>query len=187
MKPTGPVSSRSRRRRLAKRPAILHTRLKRNDRKRPCPRLCRVACATRPFRLLFTQQPIIQVLTLYMAYIYGLMYLLLSTFPLLWTSPKYYGESVGIGGLNYISLGLGSLVGTYLCAWLLGIYYMYSGWSFHCRLDSPDPRTLDRRQHRRLFIRCRENDDLSVHADLYCGRIRDLQPARWPQYQFYDV
>lgn len=70
----------------------------------------------RPFRLLATQ-PIIQVLTLYMAYIYGLMYLLLSTFPLLWTDPNYYGESVGIGGLNYISLGLGSLLGTYICAY----------------------------------------------------------------------
>ncbi|KAJ4286523.1 hypothetical protein N0V90_013223 [Kalmusia sp. IMI 367209] len=71
----------------------------------------------RPFRLLGTQ-PIIQVLALYMAYIYGLMYLMLSTFPLLWTSPRYYNESIGIGGLNYISLGLGSLLGTYICAWL---------------------------------------------------------------------
>lgn len=71
----------------------------------------------RPFRLLGTQ-PIIQVLALYMAYIYGLMYLMLSTFPLLWTDPRYYNESIGIGGLNYISLGLGSLLGTYICAWL---------------------------------------------------------------------
>jgi MFS family permease len=71
----------------------------------------------RPFRLLATQ-PIIQVLTLYMAYIYGLMYLLLSTFPILWTDPQYYNESTGIGGLNYISLGLGSMLGAYICAYL---------------------------------------------------------------------
>lgn len=75
------------------------------------------ASLVRPFRLLATQL-IVQVLTLYMAYIYGLLYLLMSTFPSLWTSPEYYGESTGIGGLNYISLGLGSLMGTTLCMFL---------------------------------------------------------------------
>uniref|UniRef100_A0A093VYU8 Putative transporter n=1 Tax=Talaromyces marneffei PM1 TaxID=1077442 RepID=A0A093VYU8_TALMA len=70
---------------------------------------------TRPFRLLFTQ-PIIQVLALYMAYVYGLQYLMLSTFPTLWTDPEYYGESIGIGGLNYISLGLGALLGSLVAA-----------------------------------------------------------------------
>lgn len=67
----------------------------------------------RPFRLLGTQ-PIVQVISLYQAYIYGLMYLLLSTFPGLWTG-KYH-ESVGIGGLNYISLGLGFWLGTQITA-----------------------------------------------------------------------
>ena len=71
----------------------------------------------RPFRLLLTQ-PIIQVLALYMAYIYGLLYLLMSTFPDLWTEAKWYGEPTGIGGLNYLSLGLGSLLGTYICVFL---------------------------------------------------------------------
>lgn len=62
----------------------------------------------RPFRLLFTQ-PIIQVLAVYMAFLYGLTYLVLATFPTLWTGE--YGESVGIGGLNYISLGVGFFIG----------------------------------------------------------------------------
>ncbi|KAL8796809.1 MAG: hypothetical protein Q9195_000892 [Heterodermia aff. obscurata] len=66
----------------------------------------------RPFRLLGTQ-PIVQVLALYMAYIYGLTYLLLSTFPRLWT--ERYHESIGIGGLNYISLALGFFVATQIC------------------------------------------------------------------------
>ncbi|KAF2664869.1 MFS general substrate transporter [Microthyrium microscopicum] len=57
----------------------------------------------RPFRLLM--QPIIQVLAIWNLYNYGLMYLILSTFPTLWT--ERYGESIGIAGLNYISLGLG--------------------------------------------------------------------------------
>ncbi|KAF2432079.1 MFS general substrate transporter [Tothia fuscella] len=67
----------------------------------------------RPFRMIATQ-PIIQVIGLYMAYLYGLMYLLLSTFPTLWTGQ--YGENVGIGGLNYISLGTGFFLGTQITA-----------------------------------------------------------------------
>lgn len=67
------------------------------------------------FRFLSTQV-IVQVLALYMAYTYGLMYLMLSTFPTLWTDPNYYGESTGISGLNYISLGFGSLLGFQICA-----------------------------------------------------------------------
>lgn len=68
---------------------------------------------TRPFRLLFTQI-IVQVLAVYMAYLYGLMYLVLSTFPTLWINN--YHETVGIGGLNYISLGVGFFLGTQICA-----------------------------------------------------------------------
>ncbi|GLI74821.1 hypothetical protein PoHVEF18_003069 [Penicillium ochrochloron] len=69
----------------------------------------------RPFRLLLTQS-IVQVVACYMAYIYGIMYLVLSTFPSLWTGKEYYNESIGIGGLNYISLGLGFWCGSQLCA-----------------------------------------------------------------------
>jgi multidrug resistance protein len=67
----------------------------------------------RPFKLLFTQI-IVQVLALYMAYLYGLIYLVLSTFPSLWENT--YHESISIGGLNYISLGVGLFVGTQVCA-----------------------------------------------------------------------
>ena len=67
----------------------------------------------RPFKLLGTQ-PIVQALAIYMAYLYGIMYLVLSTFPGLWVSR--YHESIGIGGLNYISLGIGFFLGTQICA-----------------------------------------------------------------------
>lgn len=67
----------------------------------------------RPFKLLGTQV-IVQVLAIYMAYLYGLMYLVLSTFPGLWEND--YHESVGIGGLNYIALGIGFFTGTQVCA-----------------------------------------------------------------------
>ena len=67
----------------------------------------------RPFKLLGTQV-IIQVLAVYMTYLYGVLYLVLSTYPTVWET--VYHESIGIGGLNYISLGLGLFAGTQVCA-----------------------------------------------------------------------
>lgn len=78
----------------------------------------------RPFRLLLTQN-IVQVMACYMAYIYGMTYLVLATFPSLWTSPEYYNESTGIGGLNYISLGVGFWGGSQVCAPLNDRVYRY--------------------------------------------------------------
>jgi hypothetical protein len=49
-----------------------------------------------------------------MAYLYGLMYLMLSTFPRLWVS--IYKEPIGIGSLNFISMGLGFFLGTQITA-----------------------------------------------------------------------
>ncbi|OAX84057.1 hypothetical protein ACJ72_01561 [Emergomyces africanus] len=69
----------------------------------------------RPFVLLLTQ-PIIQVIALYMAFLYGLMYLVLSTFAALWANPEFYNQPVDISGLNYISLGVGFFVGSQTCA-----------------------------------------------------------------------
>ncbi|WPH01808.1 Hypothetical protein R9X50_00466200 [Acrodontium crateriforme] len=67
----------------------------------------------RPFRLLFTQ-PIVQVLAIYIGYVYGVLYLVLASFPVLWE--EVYGEKPGIAGLNYISLGLGFYIGTQIAA-----------------------------------------------------------------------
>ncbi|KAI9825596.1 MAG: hypothetical protein M1819_000492 [Sarea resinae] len=74
----------------------------------------------RALRLLATQ-PIVQVLAIYLAYVYGLMYLTYSTFPTLWTGR--YHESTGIGSLNYVSLGLGYLAGSFLCGMLVDRIY----------------------------------------------------------------
>ncbi|KAE8411492.1 major facilitator superfamily domain-containing protein [Aspergillus pseudocaelatus] len=73
------------------------------------------ASLVRPFKLL-TTQPIVQFIAVYMAFMYGLMYLVMSTFPTLWTGP--YNESIGIGSLNYIALGLGYWGGSQICAML---------------------------------------------------------------------
>lgn len=70
---------------------------------------------SRPFIMLGTQ-PIIIVIALYMAYLYGLTYLVLSSFPALFTSPVYYNESTEMGGLNYIALGLGYVTGAEMTA-----------------------------------------------------------------------
>ncbi|CCE31460.1 related to multidrug resistant protein [Claviceps purpurea 20.1] len=67
----------------------------------------------RPFRLL-TTQPIIQVLSLYLMFLYGTMYLILATFPTLFATK--YGETPGVIGLNYISIGVGFFLGTQVCA-----------------------------------------------------------------------
>lgn len=67
----------------------------------------------RPWKLFFTQ-PIVLVLGVYNAYNYGLLYLFISTFPRLWED--VYHESTGIAGLNFISLALGSLFASQICA-----------------------------------------------------------------------
>ena len=51
-----------------------------------------------------------------MAYLYGLTYLVLSTFPTLFTSPAYYAMSTERGGLNYLALGLGYVLGAEMTA-----------------------------------------------------------------------
>ena len=80
------------------------------------------AALVRPFLLLGTQ-PIIQILAIYLAYLYGVVYLVLTTLPTLWT--VRYHESIGMAGLNYISLGIGYLVGTQSTARLNDRIYKY--------------------------------------------------------------
>ncbi|KAK6501438.1 hypothetical protein TWF481_009276 [Arthrobotrys musiformis] len=82
------------------------------DGKRKFSKILRKALV-RPFILLGTQ-PIVQFMAAYMAFLYGMLYLVLSTFPGLWEGK--YQQSVGMGGLNYISLGLGFFLGTQICA-----------------------------------------------------------------------
>ena len=62
----------------------------------------------RPLRMISTQ-PIVACIALYIGYLFGTTYLLLATFPAVWT--ELYGQSKGIGGLNYISMAVGSFIG----------------------------------------------------------------------------
>lgn len=80
-----------------------------NSRKEPVTQKLRTSLV-RPFRMLFSQ-PIIIVCAVYMAYLYGLVYLVISSFPALYTSPKYYNEHTQIAGLHYIALAVGYFIG----------------------------------------------------------------------------
>ncbi len=51
-----------------------------------------------------------------MAYLYGLVYLVISSFASLYTNPDYYGESTQIAGLHYIALAIGYFFGAQLTA-----------------------------------------------------------------------
>ncbi|RYP82075.1 hypothetical protein DL770_005697 [Monosporascus sp. CRB-9-2] len=95
----------------------LHTKWQRPD--RTFTKLALAAIA-RPFMLL-TTQPILQVLALYIAYVFGLTYLALSTFPILWTTQ--YEMSISIAGLNYLALAIGYILGTQICTRLIDVVY----------------------------------------------------------------
>ncbi|KAH3955381.1 hypothetical protein HBH53_002050 [Parastagonospora nodorum] len=61
-----------------------------------------------PFIMMFTH-PATQAPSIYRAYLYGVMYLMLSTFPMVFE--EVYDMSVGIASLNYLSLCLGFMIG----------------------------------------------------------------------------
>ncbi|KAI0947331.1 hypothetical protein AcV7_009784 [Taiwanofungus camphoratus] len=76
----------------------------------------------RPFKL-FAHEPIIQLLGVYMAFVYGLLYLFLTTIPSIFE--KTYGERVGIAGLNYFALGVGLTGASQVNARLLDRIYKH--------------------------------------------------------------
>ncbi|EIN05407.1 MFS general substrate transporter [Punctularia strigosozonata HHB-11173 SS5] len=77
---------------------------------------------TRPF-LLFAREPIIQLLGVYMAFIYGTLYLFLTTIPDIFQG--IYHQRVGIAGLHYIALGVGLTGASQINARLLDRIYLY--------------------------------------------------------------
>ncbi|KAF2792915.1 MFS general substrate transporter [Melanomma pulvis-pyrius CBS 109.77] len=62
----------------------------------------------RPLRLLFLS-PIVAILSLYQGIIYGYLYLLFTTFPIVFRDQ--YGFGTGTIGLTYLGMGTGSLIG----------------------------------------------------------------------------
>ncbi|KAI9366748.1 MFS multidrug transporter-like protein [Zopfochytrium polystomum] len=68
-----------------------------------------VESVKRPFILLFTQ-PIVQIISFSMAYLYGILYLVIATFTQLWV--VRYHQSLAISGVHFLSLGIGLIAGT---------------------------------------------------------------------------
>lgn len=59
--------------------------------------------------LLFCKSPIVSLLAMYMAVVYGMLYLFFTTIPAVFE--HQYGFSTGISGLAYIGIGVGFFVG----------------------------------------------------------------------------
>lgn len=77
---------------------------------------------TRPLRLLFTH-PTIQLMGILLAYNFGLLYIVLSTFATLWIDR--YRQSKFIGGLHYLALVIG-----YTVASQVGSRFMDKIWAY---------------------------------------------------------
>ncbi|KAG2110960.1 MFS polyamine transporter [Suillus discolor] len=77
---------------------------------------------SRPF-VLFAHEPIVQLLGVYMAYLYGTLYLFLTTMPSIFQGT--YHQSVGISGLHYAALGIGLSAASQLNARTMDKVYIY--------------------------------------------------------------
>ncbi|KAG7441627.1 MFS general substrate transporter [Guyanagaster necrorhizus] len=75
----------------------------------------------KPLKFLATE-PIVQVFALYMAVLYGVLYLSLSSFVKVYTDQ--YHENTGISGLHYLAIALGSTVGGQVGARVLNRIYV---------------------------------------------------------------
>lgn len=70
----------------------------------------------RPFRLL-VRQPVVQVVSLILAYQFGLLYIALSTFSSLWT--ERYHQSSAISGLHYLAIVIGYTIASFGGGWAM--------------------------------------------------------------------
>ncbi|OJA20119.1 hypothetical protein AZE42_04090 [Rhizopogon vesiculosus] len=77
---------------------------------------------TRPF-VLFAREPIVQLLGVYQAYLYGILYLFLTTLPSIFQG--VYQQSTGVAGLHYIALGIGVTGASQLNARTMDKVYVY--------------------------------------------------------------
>ncbi|THW34771.1 synaptic vesicle transporter [Aureobasidium pullulans] len=68
----------------------------------------------RPWKLLFGE-PIVLMLSIYMAIIYGTLYLLFAAFPIVYQQKR--GWSPGIGGLAFLGVAVGMLFAIVYCLW----------------------------------------------------------------------
>lgn len=82
---------------------------------------------SRPLRILFTE-PIVLLISVFLSFVYGLLYLFLTAYALVFQG--VYGFNAGVGGLPYLGLVIGELIA--FCA----IVFMQSGYAR--RLEAND-------------------------------------------------
>ena len=86
---------------------------------------------TRPWIMLFTE-PILFLLSLYMAFIYGILYLNFTAYPVVYQ--KYWGWAPGIAGLSFLGIGVGMAIATLASPYVNRIHALYTH-----RLSGPHP------------------------------------------------
>ncbi|CEN60690.1 Putative Synaptic vesicle transporter SVOP and related transporters [Aspergillus calidoustus] len=74
---------------------------------------------TRPLKMLVTE-PILLLVSLYISFVYGLMYALLGAYPVVFQG--VYGMNMGVGGLAFIGIIIGELLGGVYVLCLQGSY-----------------------------------------------------------------
>ncbi|KAG1852442.1 MFS polyamine transporter [Suillus subalutaceus] len=87
-----------------------------------CWRTIMAKSLSRPFAL-FVREPIVQLLGVYMAYQYGLLYLFLTTIPSIFLG--VYQQSIAIAGLHYIALGIGMIAAARINAATMDKIYVH--------------------------------------------------------------
>jgi MFS transporter, DHA1 family, multidrug resistance protein len=80
---------------------------------------------SRPLRLLFTE-PIVLLISIYTSFVYGLLYLFLTAYPLVFEG--VHGMNLGVGGLPYFGLLIGMM--------LAGVYIILLTPSYNRKLDA---------------------------------------------------
>lgn len=86
---------------------------------------------SRPLRLLVTE-PIVLLLSIYMAFIYGLLYLFLTAYPIVFQ--QIHGMNPGIGGLPYFGMVFGMI--------LAGAYIVYTQGDYNKKLAANNGVTI---------------------------------------------
>lgn len=69
---------------------------------------------SRPWIFLF-REPIVLFFSIYMAVIYGILYMLVGAFPILYHEEKHWAP--GVDGLPFLGIGAGIVIGIIYCIW----------------------------------------------------------------------
>ncbi|KAL2840389.1 putative bicyclomycin resistance protein [Aspergillus pseudoustus] len=84
-----------------------------------------VTYLARPLRLLFAE-PLVALISIYLAFIYGIMYLFLTAYPMVFQ--QVHGFRPGVAGLAYVGIAVGMLMG--------GIYVILTQPSYYRKLKA---------------------------------------------------